>query len=290
MTEETLRNKEVFVQFSSDRKETLSLTLHSIWKVERWTGYKTAKDRPGEPRILYAFIRTEAGEGRVVAKRGTYLLKPHSLILFDVNEILEYHPSVSPWSYYWYNFTPHNAIPFFKTNTYYSLPFGYDEESHNKNLLNIEYSITESSILLATAIFTQLIYRWIYSLESMKKEIYPHRDEITKALSYINSNLETQYKISDLAKMCYLSERQFRIHFKTHVGISPKTYICTQRLKKIAYHLKMTTYSVKTLADTFNYDSPHQLSREFKKLYGVSPKEYRNSTSPPPPQLPAPSI
>ncbi len=268
----------VFVQFPLEHKTYLSLSLFSVYHVKRENKYVTAKERPREPNMLYAFVRTKSGTGKLVTKHGEFLLKSDALALFDVNEILEYCcVGEEPWVYYWYNFTPFNSIPFFKRNTVYSLPFTSDEEYLNENILAIENTDQTTSILLASTMFLQLLYRWIYLLESAGKKITPHYSEITGVITYINSNLEQKFNVKDLAKMCYLSDRQFRANFKARFGVSPKTYICNQRLKKIAYLLITTTYSIKLLADKFNYDSPYQLSKEFKKMYGISPSFYRKN-------------
>ena len=51
-----------------------------------------------------------------------------------------------------------------------------------------------------------------------------------------------------------------------------------EKLKKIAVLLKTSSQTINELAADFNYSSPFQLSRDFKKYYGTSPKAYRENS------------
>ena len=118
----------------NEEYEQFSLFLFSIWNVERTTTYKTDKLRPNEPKIMYAFIRTLSGCGKIITKKNTYILTPNTLILLDVNDIVEYSSVETTWTYYWYNFTPITALPFFEQDKIYTLQTTYEEEHINKEM------------------------------------------------------------------------------------------------------------------------------------------------------------
>lgn len=259
----------------NEEYEQLSLFLFSIWNVERTTTYKTDKLRPNEPKIMYAFIRTLSGCGKIITKKNTYILTPNTLILLDVNDIVEYSSVETTWTYYWYNFTPITTLPFFEQDKIYTLQTTYEEEHINKEMFELMKTYCESTIQLTQSLFIELIYRWIYLYEMEKNQELSHYREILEIASYINNNIKQEFTIRKLAQKCLLSERQFRCLFTKFIGVSPKKYICRQKLKMAASLLKTSYLTVKTIAYELNYCSPYQLSKDFKNYFGMSPKQYR---------------
>lgn len=256
--------------------------LFSVWKVKRRDTYVTNQSRPDEPRFLYAFIRTTSGKGRVFTKDGTYDLPTNTLALFDVNRIIKYQPLGEEWSYNWYNFSPKQTIPFFKFNFPYDVAPFSTEDRLTDEMFELMRSYTEINIKLSTVLFCELVYRWINAIINKENKNMPHFQTISEVVSYINLHIENDFKIQELAQRCFLSERHFRLVFKKIVGVSPKSYICNQKLKKSAILLKTTSMSVSDVAYALNYCSPYQFSKEFKDYFGVSPKQYRNNQSPAP--------
>ncbi len=255
--------------------------LFSIYNVTRTTAYTAKKDRPNEPRTLYAFIRTTKGTGEIVTAKKTYALKENTLFLFDVNEIVKYYSVGGAWTYHWYNFTPVSEIPFFKTKQEYYIPFNIDEEKTHQSFFDYYQDFTPISYQLTNSSFINLIYNWIHTLQLMNVQKKEHVSDIKRVIYYINENLDKELQIKELASFCYISERQFRNIFHSYMGMSPKEYICNQRLNTVAYKLKTTTYSIKHISYLYHYSTPYQLSRAFKKKFGVSPKEYRKMSTPP---------
>lgn len=251
--------------------------LFSVWKVHRFDTYVTNKSRPNEPQYLYAFIKTTVGEGRIFTTEGTYTLPANSLALFDVNKIIKYQPVGDDWEYVWYNFSPKKDIPFFKFNYAYDIPPFQEEERLTQEMFDLMNSYTEVNIKLSTLLFTELVYRWINVIINKENKNFPHYQTISDVVSYINMNIEKDFKIHELAQRCYLSERQFRLVFKKLVGLSPKSYICQQKLKKAAIILKTSSMPIASIAYELNYCSPYQFSKEFKEYYGISPKKYRDN-------------
>ena len=100
-------------------------------------------------------------------------------------------------------------------------------------------------------------------------------EEIIEILDYIELHISDPLLIDTLAEKSYLSPRRFRYIFKQITGQSPKAYICELKLKKVTYLLTTTNNNLTTIAIEMGYSSPFQLSRDFKKYFGVSPKEYR---------------
>ena len=63
--------------------------------------------------------------------------------------------------------------------------------------------------------------------------------------------------------------------FHKEIGCSPYQYIIQQRVEKAKYLLKRRELSISEIAQQCGFNSHSQLDRHFRKLMGVTPKEYQ---------------
>ncbi|MDW2601531.1 helix-turn-helix domain-containing protein [Enterobacter hormaechei] len=102
------------------------------------------------------------------------------------------------------------------------------------------------------------------------------RSSVTMAvLEQIEKHLEENIEIESLAAMTGYSRRRLQDFFKQKCGVSIGKYIRQRRLCRSATLLKLTSESVTDIALRLGFDSVQSYSREFKKMFGVSPKSYR---------------
>ncbi|MEM9925591.1 MAG: AraC family transcriptional regulator [Cyanobacteria bacterium P01_D01_bin.50] len=92
---------------------------------------------------------------------------------------------------------------------------------------------------------------------------------------YINDNIATEIKLSDLAALAGISQFHFSRLFKTSMGISPHKYIMKQRVERAKSLLKNPELSVTEIALLCGFNSHSHLGKYFRQLTGFTPKEYR---------------
>jgi AraC-like DNA-binding protein len=126
---------------------------------------------------------------------------------------------------------------------------------------------------------TELLLSWAERHQEKQIQVLPYAEEINNCVVFINENLSSPLKISDLAKNYGLSESTFYRAFTSIVGVSPKQYIIQQRLTTAAFLLKITTRTIQSIAYDVGYYSEFQFSRDFKKKYSSSPSVFRNQSS-----------
>ncbi len=98
---------------------------------------------------------------------------------------------------------------------------------------------------------------------------------ISPALKKISSDFtEKDLSVSELASLCNVSEVYLRKIFVNKFGSSPKEYIISKRLSYAAQLLASEQFSVNEIARMCGYEELCHFSREFKKRFGVSPREY----------------
>lgn len=110
---------------------------------------------------------------------------------------------------------------------------------------------------------------------SIKENSKP-RISLSKSISYINNNFNTQIKIPDLAKMEGLSMTQYNLHFKNQIGIPPTKYIITLRMDLAKELIESSNLSLVQIALMCGYEDYNFFAKVFKKHTGVSPKKFRS--------------
>ena len=104
-------------------------------------------------------------------------------------------------------------------------------------------------------------------------EVYSRR--ITKAINYVNNNLDRPVSLEELAAESFFSVYHFHRIFVAVTGESVHNFTTRMRLEKAAKLLTFSKDQVATIAYQCGFSSPSTLSRAFKQYFGVSPSAYR---------------
>ncbi len=97
-------------------------------------------------------------------------------------------------------------------------------------------------------------------------------ERVARALHRIHLEYAKPLTVSGLAREAGMSVSTFHANFKAVTGHPPQRYLQTVRLHK-AEVLIAAGGSVAEAARGVGYESPSQFSREFKRLFGATPKE-----------------
>lgn len=98
-------------------------------------------------------------------------------------------------------------------------------------------------------------------------------NEVTKAINYLNDHLDQPVTIDEMASNIGVSRAVLHRKFKQATTLSPIQFMKSMRLNnaamKIAGGMKVSQAAMQV-----GYVSSSQFSREFKRLYGKSPKQW----------------
>lgn len=101
------------------------------------------------------------------------------------------------------------------------------------------------------------------------------RELIRPAVELLDSSFaDNTLTVASLAERCEMSEVYFRKIFLHSFGISPKEYMIRKRMEYAETLLSAGELSVSQIASLCGYSEACHFSREFKKRFGVPPKEY----------------
>ncbi len=96
---------------------------------------------------------------------------------------------------------------------------------------------------------------------------------ISNCLAYIESNLDRNIKIKDIAKAAHSSPTKVFQLFQQELELSPLQYI-TKRKTQIAHHLLTSgRHNATEVAKLLGFNSPSYFSRFFKKNFGHKPSD-----------------
>ena len=103
------------------------------------------------------------------------------------------------------------------------------------------------------------------------------RERIKQVLGYIEEHYGEEFDISQAAGMCFYSQSHFMKYFKQYTGQPFVSYLNDYRLSRAGGFLRTTGDTVTEIAVRCGFDNLSYFNRLFRRKYGMTPKEYRES-------------
>ncbi|MEG1709147.1 MAG: AraC family transcriptional regulator [Acinetobacter sp.] len=99
--------------------------------------------------------------------------------------------------------------------------------------------------------------------------------ELSNALAAIHSQPELAWTVETLAEQCCMSRSKFATLFSQIVGETPLAYLQQYRFRLASQHLRAGQFSIQQIAHRVGYSSETAFSQTFKKLFNLTPSQYR---------------
>lgn len=112
---------------------------------------------------------------------------------------------------------------------------------------------------------------------------------IARSITHVSSNLREPVSIDDMAAHAGMSRAVFHRKFKDVTTMSPIQFVKSMRLGSAATKIA-AGMTVNEAAMDVGYVSTSQFSREFKRMYGQSPRQWGNIQQHPEKPVPGPKI
>lgn len=126
----------------------------------------------------------------------------------------------------------------------------------------------------ATAYVYELLSAFVSEMRAARLDTAGYR-RILPAKEYIDANCEKPITIKHLAKLCRMSETNFRRAFLSALGETPIRYRDRLLIGLAKDYLVSGFYSVTETAERCGFEDTSYFCRFFKKHTGVSPGEFK---------------
>ena len=115
-------------------------------------------------------------------------------------------------------------------------------------------------------------------VERLSSEATAVSDPVLKmALEYIYQHSREGITVKELTSILGVSRRSLESKFKRYLNSTPAAHIRMLQLQSVAKFLRNTNMSISEIAKRTGYDYPEVLMRTFKREYGLTPMQFRNS-------------
>ncbi len=140
-------------------------------------------------------------------------------------------------------------------------------------LLQLGNSETDTAVL-GEARLREVLYA-ILSGEAgtFARQAFGAGNAIARSIAHVSSHLDTPISIEDMASRAGMSRAVFHRKFKQVTTMAPIQFVKTMRLNNAAMKIA-GGMPVNEAAMDVGYVSPSQFSREFRRMYGQSPRKW----------------
>ena len=103
-------------------------------------------------------------------------------------------------------------------------------------------------------------------------------ERVKRVIEMMQGDPSKTFSLEKMAESVNLSAPYFCFLFKSITGVPPAKYLKTLRMQQAATLLTTTFLSVKEIVRRVGLTDESHFVRDFKRLYGCTPSEYRHKT------------
>jgi two-component system response regulator YesN len=130
--------------------------------------------------------------------------------------------------------------------------------------------------------FERLCFLTTQAMERFIDTVYQHREKkktsvhLTKAIEYIRGHYSEMITLNKVAGGVYVSEYYLSHLFRKEMNITFSDYVCKVRIEKAKELLQGDSNArIQEISEKIGFNDANYFAKIFKKLTGVSPKEYQ---------------
>lgn len=234
----------------------------------------------GAPQMVLMYCVAGHGTARLV--RSEHTVGAGQVVILPPHREHEYRSSMDrPWTIYWLHVTGtktaalHRLLTDDGTRTVIDIGEDADILSlFEEVFLTMRQSYGPDNLLLASLSTGRLLARMI-TLHRRQPQSLDTRQRIDTTIRYMQQRLDARVAVLELAHLANLSRSHYAAAFKQQTGYAVVDYFIRLKMQRGAWLLDTTTRPIKAVAAELGFDDPLYFSRQFRRVYGVSPVQYR---------------
>ncbi len=246
--------------------------------------------KPG-PKVVdyYLLHHIQSGYGTYTCQGVTYPLGPGDSFLIEPGKLISYKADEDdPWYYRWIAFEGIRAERILKQIGISSQqPIVHTGRKRSIGVLyhqvqTVFQTRVSQANLRASGYLHLLLAEYAEALkpgQSSSPQLTSSSDQIVQqAIQYLSTQYAEPITIELMAEALGYNRAYLSTLFKKHTGLTPVTFLLQLRTDKARLLLReRQELTVEQIASSVGFHDPLYFSKQFKRLYGVSPTEYRHA-------------
>ena len=228
----------------------------------------------------YILIYCTEGKGTVEVEGQTYSMGKSDAFCIPCKKGHRYYADAKdPWSILWVHFKGENTA-YFPIDEPHVVPMN-SRHSDNRMmvLFNLLFRVLRRNYTLGNFIYISqvlsLILSEVYYREKVDESSVQDR-HVTMVIRFMYENLTRSLTLEEISEEVQLSRSYLNTIFKNQTGRSPVEFFIHLKMQEACKLLKNTNLYIYEVSSRLGYEDQYYFSRIFKKVVGVSPKDYKN--------------
>ncbi len=278
----TLQQQYIFNQFNEKKYVDCTIFQFGWQKCDPLHSFGPAV------RNHYLFHYVVSGQGTLVSTNSknedyTYQIRAGQGFLISPGQKTHYFADeLQPWQYTWIEFDGIKAQEFMSM-----AGLDYDSPVYYSNLPSMQQVVRDELLYIANhgnESDMNLIGHMYLFMDALQKSSTRRKTSIGKnlkdyyindAIEFIENNYFNAITVEDVAAFCNLNRSYFGKIFKDSLRITPQEFLINYRTTKACEYLETTDMLIGEISRLVGYPSQLHFSRAFKKVNGISPREWR---------------
>lgn len=229
----------------------------------------------------YIFLYCTEGSGTIIVEGKEYVLQANEAFCIPhFKRHMYYASEENPWSILWVHLKGTDTR-YFPLRECQVVRF----DTHNvvnrmHFLFNLLFRVLDRNYTLGNFIYISQVLSLILA-ETYDREKYhttlEQNKHVTNVVRYMQNHLEENLTLEQVVEEFELSKSYLNTIFQKYTQHAPMDFFINLKMKKACRLLRTTEMYIYEVAQELGYADQYYFSRIFKKVVGISPKEYKNS-------------
>lgn len=230
----------------------------------------------------HIFLYCTEGEGTVIVNGKKYILHENEAFTIPRGQAHSYYSNKqNPWSILWVHFVGEDS-------KYYTLSEKRIVKFKSTKVKNrmffwfeLIFQVLERNYSLGDFIYISQVLSLVLTetyIREKRGEAGEQNRHVNNIVRYMCNNLGQNLTLEQICETFELSKSYVNSIFLKHMHDTPMGFFTNLKIREACNALRNTDRYIYEIAQSLGYRDQYYFSRLFKKVVGMSPKEYRSST------------
>lgn len=247
---------------------------------------------PADPPVVtrfheHCFILTRTGRGTIEVNGRRFLALPGDIAWLDTSRPYAHHchGEAERWHYVWISLhgfgleALHAKLALMEEPMFRVRDVGPVDGILTAMIERLKSAISEHGAD-ASAEIAAFLAQLVRSRDRKGANVYRRTDGLLALVAKVRSTIDEPWPIPRMAALTGLSAAQLHRRFRQQFAATPAEWLRGERINLARRYLSSGFERIATVAGHCGYTDPFHFSRDFRKLTGMSPSEYRRSHEP----------